>query len=84
MTIITSAPYHTKNPGRHRVLTHRPQRLRLGLVGALGVGGDIERCVVLSAVTSTPALTRFFQGVSGVVVGVSERDLPGRGWYIFP
>jgi uncharacterized membrane protein HdeD (DUF308 family) len=24
-----------------------------------------------------------FQGVSGVVVGVSERDLPGRGWYIF-
>jgi uncharacterized membrane protein HdeD (DUF308 family) len=23
-----------------------------------------------------------FQGVSGVVVGVSERDLPGRGWFI--
>jgi uncharacterized membrane protein HdeD (DUF308 family) len=24
-----------------------------------------------------------FQGVSGAVVGVGERDLPGRGWYVF-
>jgi uncharacterized membrane protein HdeD (DUF308 family) len=23
-----------------------------------------------------------FQGVSGVVAGVGERDLPGRGWYV--
>src|SRR4029079_19537809 len=24
-----------------------------------------------------------FQGVAGVFVGISRRDLPGRGWYIF-
>jgi uncharacterized membrane protein HdeD (DUF308 family) len=24
-----------------------------------------------------------FQGVSGVATGISEKDLPGRGWYIF-
>jgi uncharacterized membrane protein HdeD (DUF308 family) len=24
-----------------------------------------------------------FQGVSGVVAGIGESDLPGRGWYIF-
>src|SRR4029077_5626652 len=25
-----------------------------------------------------------FKGVSGVAVGISESDLPGRGWYIAP
>jgi len=24
-----------------------------------------------------------FQGVAGVVAGIGEKDLPGRGWYIF-
>jgi uncharacterized membrane protein HdeD (DUF308 family) len=24
-----------------------------------------------------------FQGVSGVVAGVGDKDLPGRGWYVF-
>jgi uncharacterized membrane protein HdeD (DUF308 family) len=24
-----------------------------------------------------------FQGVSGVVAGIGEKDLPGRGWYVF-
>jgi uncharacterized membrane protein HdeD (DUF308 family) len=27
------------------------------------------------------AIGFIFQGVAGTVVGISERDLPGRGWY---